>query len=130
MGRTGSFPVNPLSELPSSSLRQPPKDIEEIVNRIKNHFKIKSIYLFGSAAKGNMLNDSDIDLVVILDESGFAKKYMELVNRRNRVSSLLIDIRRKIALDLLVYTRDEWQEMVDEGSSFIREIIENGKQVA
>lgn len=104
--------------------------INEIVSRVKKNFRIESIIIFGSAAAENSTEDSDIDILIILDENGIASKFMELVQRRNRVSSLLMDIKKKVALDILVYTREEWQELVKDGSSFTREIIENGRRVA
>ena len=104
--------------------------IDEIVTRVKENFKIKSIFLFGSSVSGNLNEDSDIDLLIILDEHGIASEFMEVVKRRNNVTKLLLDIRKKVALDILVYTKDEWDLLKKDRSSFVREIMENGKKVA
>ena len=104
--------------------------INEIVTRVKENFKIKSIFLFGSSVSGNLHEDSDIDLLIILDEPGIANEFMEVVKRRNNVTKLLLDIRKKVALDILVYTKDEWDLLKKDRSSFVREIMENGKKVA
>ena len=104
--------------------------INEIVTRVKENFRIKSIFLFGSSVSGNLNEDSDIDLLIILDEPGIASEFMEIVKRRNNVTKLLLDIRKKVALDILVYTKDEWDLLKKDRSSFVREIMENGKKVA
>ena len=104
--------------------------INEIITRVKENFKIQSIFLFGSSVSGRINEDSDIDILIILDEPGVATEFMEVVKRRNNVSKLLLDIRKKVALDILVYTKDEWDILKKDRSSFVRDIMENGKQVA
>ena len=88
-------------------------DIQDIVNeiiiRVKENFQIKSIFLFGSSVSGKINEDSDIDLLIILDEPGIATEFMQVVKRRNSVSRILLDIKKKVALDILVYTKDEWK---------------------
>ncbi|RMI00512.1 MAG: nucleotidyltransferase domain-containing protein, partial [Calditrichaeota bacterium] len=49
--------------------------LREIVDRITAHVNVKHIILFGSYATGKVHEDSDIDLVVVLDEPGFAQDY-------------------------------------------------------
>jgi predicted nucleotidyltransferase len=104
--------------------------IDEISRRIKIHFAVQTIYLFGSAVTGSHTEDSDIDILIILNEPGKSGSFMELVNRRNKISRLLLDIKKKIPLDILVYTNEEWQILIKDGSSFTREILEKGLLVA
>ncbi|MBM4166443.1 MAG: nucleotidyltransferase domain-containing protein [Ignavibacteria bacterium] len=99
---------------------------QEIVSRLTSNFKVKDIILFGSYAWGTPHEDSDIDLVVVLDEQGMAQSYKEYCDRRINVSRTIIDIRSKIPMDLLVYSKDEWSKLVDVDSYFIREINNNG----
>jgi uncharacterized protein len=98
----------------------------KIVSIITRKFKVKDIILFGSYASGAPHADSDIDIIIVLDETGFAKSYMEKVKRRVRVSEPLFELEEEFPIDLLVYTRDEWNRLVEVGSSFIRGIINNG----
>jgi len=100
--------------------------IEEIISRLVRNFEIEEIILFGSYAYGNPDENSDIDIVVILKERGFARDYEDLLNRRLRISSLFLDIKKIIPMDILVYTKDEWEKLLDLNSSFIREINEKG----
>lgn len=99
---------------------------DELVLRITKNFKVKEIILFGSFANGKPHEYSDVDLVIVLDEKGFAKNYMEKINQRLRVSYILADIEKKIPIDILVYTIDEWEKLININSSFMREINENG----
>ncbi len=103
---------------------------QEIINRIKANYKVREAILFGSYADGEPHCDSDIDLVIILDENYKAKKYSEILERRVKLSKLLIDIERKTPLDILVYTSAEWEELVKTGSSFINEISARGRRIA
>lgn len=68
--------------------------------------------------------------MVILEEKGIAKKYSEILERRVKISKLLMDIERVLALDILVYTSDEWNELLQTGSSFINEVNINGHRIA
>lgn len=99
---------------------------DKIISRISSNIKYKKIILFGSWAKGNAHEDSDIDLVVILEENGFSKNFKEKMAKRKRVGSLFYDIKKKIPMDILVYTNDEWDKLNELNSSFIKELNETG----
>jgi len=79
----------------------------EIISRITNNFKVKNIILFGSFATSNADNDSDVDLLIILDEAGLAVSFDDILLRRLKVAKILHDIRQRISIDTLIYTRDE-----------------------
>jgi len=66
---------------------------------------------------------------VILDENGFVGTFKERIQRRQQVSRLFFDMRKKTSMDFLVYSTDEWQRAIRLNSSFIREIIETGKSI-
>jgi predicted nucleotidyltransferase len=101
---------------------------QEIVSRLTSNFNVKDIILFGSYAWGTPNEDSDVDLVVVLNEEGMAKDYREKFDRRLKISSVIYDIREKIPMDLLVFSKDEWNKLVQVNFSFIREINEQGKR--
>jgi len=85
------------------------------------------IILFGSHAKENPNKDSDIDLMVILDNDHVSKTYQERLNKKIYVRNLVLEINRKIPLDLLVYSREELNLIKNRGNCFIDEIEETGK---
>ena len=45
-----------------------------------------------------------------------------MLKSREVISISLLDIRKKIPIDILVYTKDEWQKLLEYDSSFMREI--------
>jgi predicted nucleotidyltransferase len=46
-------------------------DLEKIVSVLSNHAKVERAYIFGSRAKGNFKNESDVDLALKGDEMDF-----------------------------------------------------------
>jgi predicted nucleotidyltransferase len=52
---------------------QDEKDIERIVRYFKERDEVVSLYLFGSSARARTTKESDIDIAVLIDESGFKK---------------------------------------------------------
>ena len=99
---------------------------DEIVSRITGNLKVKDIISFGSYAWGNPTEDSDIDLVVLLDENGFAKTFKERIDTIGRVSKLFYDLKAKIPMDILVYTKEEWKKADEVNSSIFKEIKNTG----
>ena len=95
---------------------------KEIVSRITKNFKVKDIILFGSYAYGEPNEDSDIDLIVVLDKKGFSKSFTEQMQNNIEVSKTIYDIERKTPIDLLVYTIDEWNKLLKLDGYITREI--------
>ena len=85
------------------------------------------IILFGSYANGNPTEDSDIDLVVILDNNHVSKTFEERLEKKIYVKSLVLKINRKIPLDILVYSKEELNIIKEHGNFFIEEIEKTGK---
>ncbi|MGD9972358.1 MAG: nucleotidyltransferase domain-containing protein [Desulfatirhabdiaceae bacterium] len=103
-----------------------PEIKQEILDCLNKPPKPLGIILFGSYAYGVPHEDSDIDLLVILDKDGKANSYRALIQNRQEISERLKGLKKKYPVDLIVYTRDEWEELKAIGSSFIREIEKNG----
>ena len=87
------------------------------------------IILFGSYANGNPNENSDIDLLIILDNNHVSKTYQERLNKKIRIRSSVIEINRKIPLDILVYSKEEWKIIKKSGNDFIDEIEKTGKVI-
>ena len=85
------------------------------------------IILFGSYAKGNQDENSDIDLMVILDNNHVSKTYQERLNKKISIRNLVLEINRKIPLDILVYSKEELNIIKKHGNYFIDEIEKTGK---
>ena len=85
------------------------------------------IVLFGSYAKGTADEDSDIDMLVILDNNDVAKTYEERLKKKLYINRLVRNINYKIALDILVYSKEEYKIVKNYGNYFIDEIENTGR---
>lgn len=98
--------------------RIPQKAIDQVVDQIVEKFKPQKIILFGSYARGNPRPESDVDLLVIMDN-------------RHKKSSPSLEIRRHLGvmfgLDLLVYTSKRLKERLDMGDWFLKDVLKEGK---
>ena len=106
------------------------------INTVLEHliFCLKSsdpykIILFGSYAQGKPTENSDVDIMVILDNHHVSKTYEERLNKRLFVRNLVLEVNRKIPLDILVYSKEELNLMKQYGNYFIEEIEKTGKTV-
>ncbi len=93
----------------------------EIVQRIVAAFKPQKIILFGSRAYGEPAPDSDVDLLVVTN----ALETRSVFERHRAVSDIFPD--RHFALDVLVRTPQELEQLVNQGPAFFKEIVTRGK---
>jgi len=105
-------------------------NLEEIRKKITDGLnaspKPLKVILFGSYAQGTPHDDSDIDLVVILDKEGKSDSYKTLINNRIEISRRLRELKKKYPIDILVYTKDEWDELKASENSFVQKIEKDG----
>jgi predicted nucleotidyltransferase len=87
------------------------------------------IILFGSYATGNETEDSDIDLMVILDNNDISRTYEERQNKKLYIRKLVREINYKKALDILVYSKEELKKIKEYGNYFVDEIERTGKVI-
>jgi len=100
--------------------------IEEIVKTIIEH-NVCEIILFGSISKEKFDAESDIDLFIILDIDKIPETYEEKMKLKLEIRRSVRKINRKISLDLLIYTKKEYEIMKKDKSAFLEEIIRTGK---
>lgn len=93
--------------------------VERYTARLVKAFNPDAVILFGSVAKGDINEGSDVDLVVIAD---FQAHFLDRIKQ-------LLDLNDDPALPLepVGYTPEEFQRMRNEGNRFIQEVLENGK---
>jgi predicted nucleotidyltransferase len=95
------------------------KALDEIVRRVVTNLHPEKIILFGPYGYGKPTNDSDVDLLVIMETSGRpADRYLA-------VSRLLRP--RPFPLDILVKTPTEIAQALEKKDFFIREIVTRGQ---
>ena len=92
--------------------------IQELADRIAREFEPEKIILFGSHARGDANEDSDVDLLVILPFEG--KSYYKAAEIRWRVSP-------GFGVDLLVRTPEDVERRLALGDFFVLDIMEEGK---
>ncbi len=78
----------------------------------------EKVILFGTMAKGGVHEWSDIDLIVVEETS------LPFYKRIHKVRSLL---RPQVAMDVIVYTPDEFENMRRERAFIKDEVVDNGK---
>lgn len=94
--------------------------LPDIVSRLREALHPVAIYLFGSAARGTMGLDSDIDLLVIVAESSAS-----FFERGAVAYKSLRGIPAPI--DVQVYTREEFESRVTLPVSFERTVQSTGR---
>lgn len=92
--------------------------MDSIVSQLRN-IGASKIILFGSLAKGDVDVNSDLDLLVIMPTTKTGKGWMNLIYE---------NVERKIASDIIVYNREEFEEKLPT-SSFLRNIVKSGRVV-
>ena len=100
--------------------------LDRIMDKL-GELNIYKVILFGSYANGSADEESDIDLIVVLDEDYSPKDYDDWLEIKMKVRRVLREINNDVALDLLVYTKPQYEMMRKEMNSFQKEIHETGK---
>jgi predicted nucleotidyltransferase len=93
--------------------------INDIVNRIAIRFNPDKIILFGSYATGNPNNDSDLDLLIIQD-TDLPRHKRSFDIQKSLIGSM-------VPMDILVYTRNEFEQEKEEKHSFLSSAIKTSK---
>lgn len=96
-----------------------PQLLETIVQRLVECFKPEQIILFGSYAYGTPNEDSDVDLLVIVSESG-EPRYRRTRDAYRALRGIAI------AKDVIVMTRQEVNGKVSVPSSFVHQAMHEG----
>ena len=91
--------------------------IADLVDKLKVNYNPDLVVLFGSRAGLNFDEDSDIDLLIVK-------------NTKKRPLWRRIEVRKVLAtdkaLDVVVYTPDEFTSLKKSRSTFIEEVLDKG----
>ena len=90
--------------------------LSQFVQELKATIPVKEIWLHGSFATGEVHEGSDIDLIIVGD---FQERFHERIGRILALTDLPIEP--------LVYTREEFEAMKQEGNPLIKEALTTGK---
>ncbi|MFO7794606.1 MAG: nucleotidyltransferase domain-containing protein [Promethearchaeia archaeon] len=89
--------------------------IEEFIKQLKAELPVDFIYLFGSFAKKKIHEGSDIDLIIVGD---FKEPFLKRIEK-------VLDL-TDLPIEPLVYTNQEFKEMVDNKNPLITEVLKTG----
>lgn len=99
--------------------------IKKAVEYIREKISPEKIYLFGSYAKGNPTENSDLDFFIIKDS--------DLPRPQRALSLYSLDKSKKIGaligIDFIVYTPKEYEEKKNELNSIVGEVVRTGKLI-
>jgi predicted nucleotidyltransferase len=100
------------------------KAVEEFVRRATQEYgdRIRGVILYGSVARGTAVEDSDIDLLVVIDEEDF--------RLRRELVGLSFDILLETGGDLSVKVLSNRDFQTHKSHSFLRNVLAEGAKLA
>ena len=90
-------------------------EIKIFAGELKKNLSVKEVYLYGSFAKGEIHEGSDIDLLIIGD---FSERFFDRIGR-------ILDL-TDLPVEPIVYTVEEFEELKNSQNPFIMEILKTG----
>ena len=94
-------------------------EIKSITGQIIEKYKPEKIILFGSTAQGKLTSDSDMDLLIIKENTP--------LYGADRIRELSRMIERNIPVDFLIYRPEEFEKRLKMGDPFLKAVLKEGK---
>ncbi len=88
------------------------KEIKTFASKLKKSLPVNEIYLYGSFAKGEIHEGSDIDLLIIGD---FKERFFDRIGK-------ILDL-TDLPIEPLVYTVEEFEDLKKSKNPFITEVL-------
>lgn len=99
------------------------KEINTLARVIQEGYQPSKIILFGSAARGDLRQGSDIDMLIIKDARG--RPY----DRAVEVLRLVRGVPSRLPFTAIVLTRQEFEHGLQEKRYFFRQVMKEGKVI-
>jgi predicted nucleotidyltransferase len=96
------------------------RELQRFVARLRAELSVERVYLFGSFARGDIHEGSDIDLIIIGD---FIERFQERIFRVLELND------ENLPIEPLCYSPDELEAMIQEGNPFILEVLNTGREL-
>jgi len=97
--------------------------LKKIAERLKEKYRAERVILFGSYAKGEATEDSDVDILVIASAE---ERFFE---RMAKVLELTRDFYNGLALSPIVLRPEEIEQRIKIGDQFVQEILDKGVEL-
>jgi uncharacterized protein len=95
------------------------KIVEEITKRLIKTYNPREIYLLEPHGKGNV----DVDIMVIVDEAGLQQRYALMAEGHKALIGI------KVPKNILVYTKEEFEDYSNDQSTLSYSIKHYGKRI-
>lgn len=90
--------------------------IERYISKLVEEIDPQKVILFGSFARGDFHQGSDVDLVVIAD---WSQGFLDRIR-------ILLELNSELPLEPIGYTPEEFSKMLSQGNRFAQRILEEG----
>ena len=94
-------------------------EIESVTQQILEKYKPEKTILFGSAAQGKYSPDSDVDFLIIKEDTP--------LYGADRIRELSRLIERNIPIDFLINRPEEFNKRLEMGDPFLKVVLREGK---
>ena len=92
------------------------EQLKKLAHLLKTKHKVKKVYLYGSFARGDFNEGSDIDLIIVGEFEG------KMPQRINKIFDLT-----SLPIEPLVYTEAEFEQMKER--AFLKEVLATAKEL-
>lgn len=96
------------------------REIKKWCDKVVREFRPQKIILFGSYARGNATEDSDIDVLIIMELGRRRRNVLQAAAIRERVPA-------GFPMDLLVRSPRQIARRLARADGFIRDVIQHGR---
>jgi len=93
--------------------------VESVISQLARNYKPEFILIFGSYSKGNVHQDSDLDLIIVKDTD--KRSIWRRVEARKSFET-------DLPVDIIVYNPKEFAEL-QKTSLFLKKVLKEGKIV-
>lgn len=105
--------VTSASTIPNKKL------LDEVTRRIVESVKPQRVLLFGSAARGRMSKDSDLDMLVVMRKSVHRRQVAQKIYRNLHGTG--------IAVDIIVATEKDLEQYGERAGTILKSALQEGR---
>lgn len=101
-------------------------DIQRVVDMVVNAVQPVRIVLFGSAARGELRDGSDLDVMVVMPES---VDTLRVAQKLHRSMFEIPDVARRVSVDFVVTTPSRYDRGQHSSASVFGDVARDGREL-